>query len=122
MGVGEGKSIGMWFGPNTVAQVLRKLAAFDNWSNLAVHVALDNTVVQEDISKFHFYLIVCHYTIPPSSPTIVARSDGVHGVLYTRGGKWHPGLPPRMYQTQEPLSQRASIVLLYLYTIDYSSS
>ena len=116
MGVGEGKSIGMWFGPNTVAQVLRKLAAFDNSSNIAVHVALDNTVVQEDISKFHFYLIVCHYTIPPSSPTIVAR------VLYTRGGKWHPGLPPRMYQTQEPLSQRASIVLLYLYTIDYSSS
>ncbi|XP_033637563.1 cysteine protease ATG4B-like isoform X2 [Asterias rubens] len=51
MGVGEGKSIGMWFGPNTVAQVLRKLAAFDNWSNLAVHVALDNTVVQEDIRK-----------------------------------------------------------------------
>ncbi|XP_038050637.1 cysteine protease ATG4A-like [Patiria miniata] len=51
MGVGEGKSVGMWFGPNTVAQVLRKLVAFDSWSNMAVHVALDNTVVQEDIRK-----------------------------------------------------------------------
>ena len=51
MGVGEGKSVGMWFGPNTVAQVLRKLVAFDSWSDMAVHVALDNTVVQEDIRK-----------------------------------------------------------------------
>ncbi|XP_022084167.1 cysteine protease ATG4B-like isoform X7 [Acanthaster planci] len=56
MGVGEGKSVGMWFGPNTVAQVLRKLVAFDSWSNMAVHVALDNTVVQEDIRDELIYL------------------------------------------------------------------
>lgn len=52
MGVSEGKDVGHWYGPNTVAQVLKKLAAFDRWSNIAVHVALDNTVVKEDISKF----------------------------------------------------------------------
>ena len=51
--------------------------------------------------------------------TIVARCDGVHGVLYTRGGKWHRGepgchLPPRVYKTHGPQSQRATIVLLYL--------
>lgn len=51
MGVSEGKEVGQWYGPNTVAQVLRKLAAFDHWSNIAVHVALDNTVVKEDIRK-----------------------------------------------------------------------
>lgn len=51
MGVSEGKEVGHWYGPNTVAQVLRKLAAFDHWSNIAVHVALDNTVVKEDIRK-----------------------------------------------------------------------
>uniref|UniRef100_A0A6Q2Y1X6 Cysteine protease n=1 Tax=Esox lucius TaxID=8010 RepID=A0A6Q2Y1X6_ESOLU len=50
MGVGEGKSIGQWYGPNTVAQVLKKLAVFDSWSRLAVHVAMDNTVVIEEIS------------------------------------------------------------------------
>uniref|UniRef100_A0A8C2D8Z7 Cysteine protease n=1 Tax=Cyprinus carpio TaxID=7962 RepID=A0A8C2D8Z7_CYPCA len=50
MGVGEGKSIGQWYGPNTVAQVLKKLAIFDSWSRLAVHVAMDNTVVIEEIS------------------------------------------------------------------------
>ncbi|XP_010159254.1 PREDICTED: cysteine protease ATG4B-like, partial [Eurypyga helias] len=49
MGVGEGKSIGQWYGPNTVAQVLKKLATFDTWSSLAVHIAMDNTVVMEEI-------------------------------------------------------------------------
>ncbi|XP_053565864.1 cysteine protease ATG4B isoform X2 [Bombina bombina] len=51
MGVGEGKYIGQWYGPNTVAQVLRKLAAFDRWSSLAVHIAMDNTVVIEEIRR-----------------------------------------------------------------------
>ncbi|XP_072034228.1 cysteine protease ATG4B-like isoform X2 [Amphiura filiformis] len=49
MGVGEGKSIGQWFGPNTVSQVLKKLSVFDEWSNIGVHVALDNTIVKDDI-------------------------------------------------------------------------
>lgn len=30
---------------------IRKLAVFDTWSALAVHIAMDNTVVMEDISK-----------------------------------------------------------------------
>lgn len=51
MGVGEGKYIGQWYGPNTVAQVLRKLAAFDQWSSMAVHIAMDNTVVTEEIRR-----------------------------------------------------------------------
>ncbi|XP_057600094.1 cysteine protease ATG4B isoform X3 [Hippopotamus amphibius kiboko] len=51
MGVGEGKSVGQWYGPNTVAQVLKKLAVFDTWSAVAVHVAMDNTVVMEDIRR-----------------------------------------------------------------------
>ena len=52
--------------------------------------------------------------------TIVARCDGVHGVLYTRGGKWNPRrsrvchFPSRVYKTHGPQSQRATIVLLYL--------
>uniref|UniRef100_A0A674PBG2 Cysteine protease n=1 Tax=Takifugu rubripes TaxID=31033 RepID=A0A674PBG2_TAKRU len=51
MGVGEGKPIGQWYGPNTVAQVLKKLAVFDTWSRLVVHVAMDNTVVIEEIKR-----------------------------------------------------------------------
>ncbi|XP_045079520.1 cysteine protease ATG4B isoform X2 [Coregonus clupeaformis] len=51
MGVGEGKPIGQWYGPNTVAQVLKKLTVFDSWSRLAVHVAMDNTVVMEEIKR-----------------------------------------------------------------------
>ncbi|XP_028405535.1 cysteine protease ATG4B-like [Dendronephthya gigantea] len=49
MGVSEGKAIGSWFGPNTVSQVLRKLAQFDEWSKIVVHVAMDNTIVINDI-------------------------------------------------------------------------
>uniref|UniRef100_A0A3B5LIR3 Cysteine protease n=1 Tax=Xiphophorus couchianus TaxID=32473 RepID=A0A3B5LIR3_9TELE len=51
MGVGEGKPIGQWYGPNTVAQVLKKLAVFDTWSRLVVHVAMDNTVIIEEIKR-----------------------------------------------------------------------
>ncbi|XP_077463996.1 cysteine protease ATG4B isoform X2 [Stigmatopora argus] len=51
MGVGEGKPIGQWYGPNTVAQVLKKLVVFDTWSKLVVHVAMDNTVVIEEIKR-----------------------------------------------------------------------
>lgn len=51
MGVSEGKQIGQWFGPNTVSQVIKKLTMFDEWSNFSVHVAMDNTVVIEDIKK-----------------------------------------------------------------------
>ncbi|XP_035218665.1 cysteine protease ATG4B-like isoform X2 [Stegodyphus dumicola] len=49
MGVSEGKAVGQWFGPNTVAQVLRKLSVYDEWSSMAVHVAFDNTVIKADI-------------------------------------------------------------------------
>ena len=54
MGVSEGKPIGSWFGPNTIAQVLRKLTIYDEWTNMAVHVALDNTLIIDDISKQKF--------------------------------------------------------------------
>lgn len=71
MGASEGKNVGEWFGPNTVAQVLkydyvyhlivcvvigiftdcRKLAKYDEWSSLAIHVALDNLVIISEIRK-----------------------------------------------------------------------
>ncbi|XP_074924741.1 cysteine protease ATG4B isoform X5 [Chelonoidis abingdonii] len=68
MGVGEGKSIGQWYGPNTVAQVLKKLATFDTWSSLAVHIAMDNTVVMEEISEELIYLDP-HTTQPAMEPS-----------------------------------------------------
>ncbi|KAG5877386.1 hypothetical protein JTB14_027997 [Gonioctena quinquepunctata] len=49
MGASLGKAVGQWFGPNTVAQVLKKLVRYDEWSRLAIHVALDNTIVISDI-------------------------------------------------------------------------
>merc|ERR550532_50608 len=49
MGVSEGKSVGEWFGPNTVAQVLKKLSTFDEFTPYCMHVAMDNTVVIDDV-------------------------------------------------------------------------
>lgn len=50
-GASEGKEVGEWFGPNTVAQVLRKLSVYDEWSSLAIHVALDNTLVTSEVRQ-----------------------------------------------------------------------
>lgn len=49
MGVQEGKKVGDWYGPNTIAQVLKRLSTFDEWSNIAIHVAMDSTVVKKDV-------------------------------------------------------------------------
>uniref|UniRef100_A0A8I3X625 Cysteine protease n=1 Tax=Callithrix jacchus TaxID=9483 RepID=A0A8I3X625_CALJA len=79
MGVGEGKSIGEWFGPNTVAQVLKKLALFDEWNSLAVYVSMDNTVVIEDIKKMCRVLPLSADTPgdrPPDSLTASNQSKG----------------------------------------------
>ncbi|KAK6105853.1 Peptidase C54 family protein [Brugia pahangi] len=54
MGVSEGKEIGEWFGPNTAAQVLKKLVIYDQWSRLTVHVALDNVLITSDIRTMAF--------------------------------------------------------------------
>ncbi|XP_068524490.1 cysteine protease ATG4A-like [Anas acuta] len=70
VGVGEGKSIGEWFGPNTVAQVLKKLALFDEWNSLAVYVSMGNTVVIEDIKK------MCRS--PPQSSSASHSSAHLH--------------------------------------------
>ncbi|CAH1102607.1 unnamed protein product [Psylliodes chrysocephalus] len=51
MGASLGKGVGQWFGPNTVAQVLKKLVKYDDWSRLTIHVALDNTVIVSDIRE-----------------------------------------------------------------------
>ncbi|XP_018367548.1 PREDICTED: cysteine protease ATG4B isoform X2 [Trachymyrmex cornetzi] len=51
MGASEGKEVGQWFGPNTIAQVLKKLIVYDEWSSLTIHVALDNTLIVNDILR-----------------------------------------------------------------------
>ncbi|XP_064455357.1 cysteine protease ATG4B-like isoform X3 [Ornithodoros turicata] len=80
MGVSEGKAVGEWFGPNTVAQALRKLAMFDNRGSLAVHVAMDNTVIISEI-KDVCKLKSVSAAVPPAEeplrkrPSCSARSD-----------------------------------------------
>lgn len=51
MGVSEGKNIGEWFGPNTIAHVLKKLVVYDDWSSMKIHVAMDNIVIINDIKN-----------------------------------------------------------------------
>ncbi|XP_065162792.1 cysteine protease ATG4A isoform X2 [Atheta coriaria] len=54
MGASEGKEVGQWFGPNTIAQVLKRLVKFDSWNSLVIHVALDNTMIVNDIRELCF--------------------------------------------------------------------
>ncbi|KAF7281354.1 hypothetical protein GWI33_004837 [Rhynchophorus ferrugineus] len=49
MGESEGKNIGQWFGPNTVAQVLKRLMKFEEENPVVIHVALDNVVIISEI-------------------------------------------------------------------------
>ncbi|XP_044597052.1 cysteine protease ATG4B isoform X2 [Cotesia glomerata] len=51
MGATEGKEVGQWFGPNTIAQVLKKLVVYDEWSSITIHVALDNTLIVNDVLR-----------------------------------------------------------------------
>ncbi|CAF4489612.1 unnamed protein product, partial [Rotaria socialis] len=51
MGNSEGKEIGQWFGPNTIAQVLRRIASNEFERPINVHVAMDNTLVLDEIRK-----------------------------------------------------------------------
>ncbi|VBB28853.1 unnamed protein product [Acanthocheilonema viteae] len=69
MGVSEGKEIGEWFGPNTAAQVLKKLVIYDQWSRLTVHVALDNVLITSDIRTMAF-------TKPPQRKSGSRRETG----------------------------------------------
>ncbi|XP_035693100.1 cysteine protease ATG4A-like isoform X2 [Branchiostoma floridae] len=88
MGVSEGKSVGQWFGPNTVAQVLKKLALFEDWSSLAIHVAMDNTVIIDDIKK------LCRSARQPT-PSQVTNSFLCNGVSaeQTSARSRSPALP-----------------------------
>lgn len=79
MGVGEGKSIGEWFGPNTVAQVLKKLALFDEWNSLAVYVSMDNTVVIEDIKK------MCCASALSADAAVESRRDSLNASTQSKG-------------------------------------
>jgi len=45
----ENRPVGTWFGPNTVAQTIRKLSFVDDSPRLNIHVAMDNLVVIDQI-------------------------------------------------------------------------
>ncbi|ERE67579.1 cysteine protease ATG4A-like protein [Cricetulus griseus] len=79
MGVGEGKSIGEWFRANTVTQVLKKLALFDEWNSLAVYVSMDNMVVIEDIKKMCCVFPVGAHTADESPPDSLTASNQSKG-------------------------------------------
>lgn len=49
LGESEGKEVGDWFGPNTVAQVMKKLAHYDSNPKYEVFIGMDNILVTEDV-------------------------------------------------------------------------
>jgi cysteine protease ATG4 len=43
------RKIGEWFGPNTIAHVLKKLTDLDSWSQIGVVVATDMAVIMKEL-------------------------------------------------------------------------
>ena len=54
----------------------RKLTMFDNWSNFSVHVAMDNTVVIEDISMYINSSVISHQQNAFVGKTFLSRGRG----------------------------------------------
>ncbi|VDM18114.1 unnamed protein product [Hydatigera taeniaeformis] len=54
----DNRTVSSWLGPNTVAQVLRKLSAGDRWTNLVVHVTTEDGIVVQEIKS------LCHQNAP----------------------------------------------------------
>jgi hypothetical protein len=84
MGVNEGKALCQWFGPNTIAQCLKKLAIYDGWSQLAVHVAMDNLLISSDVKVLaatpwsdcvSFLLDFCQKNLNFSRPNPMTKRD-----------------------------------------------
>lgn len=82
MGNSEGKSVSQWFGPNTIAHVLKKLVVYDEWTGSIIHVAMDNTVIMDDIKK------ICCKKIPEKSNLDVRNRKGDE--KYTEKYRWQP--------------------------------
>ncbi|EUB60413.1 Cysteine protease ATG4B [Echinococcus granulosus] len=47
----DNKTVSSWLGPNTVAQILKKLSASDRWTNLVVHVTTEDGIVMQEIKS-----------------------------------------------------------------------
>lgn len=98
MGVSEGKAVGEWFGPNTVAHVLKKLSIYDDWTSLAVHVAMDNCVIRDDAK------LLCHTHIKSkcdshscqnngkvyNNPKLCTRSSSLENGSSNNNSYWRP--------------------------------
>ncbi|VDK20939.1 unnamed protein product [Taenia asiatica] len=47
----DNKTVSSWLGPNTIAQILKKLSAGDRWTNLVVHVTTEDGIVVQEIKS-----------------------------------------------------------------------
>lgn len=77
MGVSEGKPLGEWFGPNTISQVLKKLVVYDEWSNLVVHVAMDNILISEDVRIMAAHQVKKSYQRCSKNELIILKNENI---------------------------------------------
>ncbi|CAL8103838.1 unnamed protein product [Calicophoron daubneyi] len=60
IGMAVDKPIGSWFGPNTAAQVIKKLSAYDPFTDWLVHISVEDGVIVDEIKSR------CQQDGPPS--------------------------------------------------------
>lgn len=72
LGLAVDKPIGSWFGPNTVAQIIKKLSVYDQVTNWYVHISVEDGIIIDEI-KSRCRRISCSKRFPdafslPSTP------------------------------------------------------
>jgi len=76
------KPVGTWFGPNTVAQVLRKLCKYDPCNDICVHVAMDNALIISEVKQS------CLHPVTPEPSSDISSDD--QSVTTERTYAWKP--------------------------------
>ena len=99
-GLHEGKSVGEWFGPNTIAQALKRIAnnysaskTVDNDTLILIEAALDNMVVIDEVkSKFKSRLEMKNGTIDGDRESVDNGANLKIGKIDKNDEVWTPGI------------------------------
>ena len=80
--ISEKRKVGEWFGPNTMAQVMKKIC-HDKSLGVSVHVAMDSGIENKYSTLFWYHT---KSTIPSDNSTFVAVTENLTSKYHFRLG------------------------------------
>ncbi|GAA47364.1 autophagy-related protein 4 [Clonorchis sinensis] len=95
LGMALDKPIGSWFGPNTVAQVIKKLCAYDPCTNWYVHISVEDGVIVDEIISAspmcevkRFFIFICRTRRRPTNSELTSVSFEASDTKTPDSGNW----------------------------------